>query len=457
MVSVQSLVGVVAVSFFATIILFLGVYPPMLVSVESASLRNTGTVNGESSLNKMQYVYGDRIFDGNGSEVVWRGAGGSYLFHSNYYILAWEKHLPEIKAMGLNTVRLAFRFPDSNPGENGFVDSDTLDYGKLEEVLAWLDMHGLKAILDCHNYKDMYGDFGSQKLIDDWVALAEHFKDDARIVAYELFNEPGSVTWASWLRSKEDVVKAYANLTDAVRAVDPDRIVIWQSSHYLPAEFPEGFAQYLRPNVVYTVHRWYRSLTRDKEVFEAWTEEELSYMTIRHLVEMREKVNAPFWLGEFGSHKPFNESNQEWLLTEQLLFRCEEQVLGWNLWMGRTGIDKPWNAYLPFFPLKVYNLNLVRKPWVAVPDLLDYIVEQYGVDRLEPFKVEMWHNKDYVTFDRGIIIRIIINHRLQNETFEVVSNETVKVFSQLTIRNEEHTETHPGDWNTKIYLIGFSS
>ena len=132
----------VAVSFFVTIILFLGVYPPMkLVSVESASLRNTGTVNGKSSLNKMQYVYGDGIFDGNGSEVVWRGVGVDYLFAEREggatdddYLSRWQAYLPQIQQMNLNTVRLAFAFPDSTVNlETGRTTHSILDYNKLEQ------------------------------------------------------------------------------------------------------------------------------------------------------------------------------------------------------------------------------------------------------------------------------------------------------------------------------------
>jgi len=401
------------------------------------------------SAHALQCVREDKIFDENEREVVWRGAGGSYLFHTEDYLLAWEKHLPEMQKMGLNTVRLAFRFPDSNSGDDGYIAADTLDHTKLDRILDFLDQCGIKAILDCHNFEDMYGDFGSQKLINDWVELAKRYRGDPRIVAYELFNEPHSLTWDSWLKTKADVVEAYVNLTKTVREVDPEHIIIWQSSNYLPSDFPDGLTEYLQSNIVYTTHRWW---TRKLEEFDIWTPEQISYMTLGYLGQMRQKLNAPFWLGEFGTHQPFDSSNPEWMLTEQNLFRCQEQVIGWNLWMGRTGIDKPWNHYLPFFPLKVYNINLIRQPWpLPVPKFTDYVIDQHGVDRLEPYRIEMWHNNDYVTIKQGISIHFIANHKLPDGSFEIVNKEKIQVTQQLTVCNDEGTAEHPGDWNIIIY------
>jgi hypothetical protein len=449
MICSQKAVGIMVALIVAALTVIIVFDRPVGLLVRDTSVHSTGTVKAATCASSLQYVRKDKILDENGREITWRGAGGSYLFHTDDYMLAWEKHLLELQKMGLNTVRLAFRFPDSSPGDNGYTAADTLDHNKLDQILDFLDEHGIKTVLDCHNYKDMYGDFGSQKLIDDWMEVAKHYRGDSRIVAYELFNEPFSSTWDSWLKTKTDVVKAYADLTKAVRKVDPEHIIIWQSSNYLPSDFPAGLTEYLQSNIVYTTHRWW---TRKREEFDIWTPEQISYMTLGHLVQMRQKLNAPFWLGEFGAHQPFDSSNPEWVLTEQNLFRCEEQVIGWNLWMGRTGINRRWNCYLPFFPLKVYNANLIRQSWQPpAPNLTGYIIDQHEVDRLELYRIEMWHNNDYVTFKSGIIIYVIINHKLSDGSVEIVSKEKIQVTKQLTIRNEEGTAEHPGDWNIIIY------
>lgn len=416
-------------------------------SSENVPIHSTGTINALGQSRTVQYVFKDKILDVNGSEVVWRGAGGSYLFHTDDYITAWNLHLSEIQKMGLNTIRLAFRFPKSSPGSDGYVAADTLDYAKLDEVLSWLDKHNIKAILCCTNYRDMLGDFGSQKLIDNWVALAQRYCGDPRIVAYELFNEPGPESWDTWIKSREDVVKAYVDLTDAVREVDPEHIVIWQSFGYLAYtwdidKLAEVLQPYLKSNLVFTFHRWLHK----EWSFDVWNPEQMSYITAEYLVRARQKLNVPFWLGEFGSYSPFNFSNLEYQWTERTLWRCEEQVLGWNLWMGRTGIDKPWREYLSLFPLKVCNERLVRGPWnMPIPNLKDFVIDSAGVDKLEPYRMEMWHNNDYVALSPSIVVQVIVSHKLQDETFELVSDETIEVIEQLTIRNEEETAEHPGD------------
>ena len=405
------------------------------------------------SKRELQYVCGDRIFEANGSETVWRGVGGSYLFHAgDRYREAWQLHLPEIQAMGLNTIRLAFSFADSAPDPDyGVPSADVLDFEKMDWVLDFLAQHGIKGILDLHNYNDMFGDFGSQKLIDDWLLIAEHYRGDYRVVAYELFNEPGGSTWAPAIKSKTDVAKFYANLTDAIRGVDPDHIVIWESQPYVPPL--EEIVDYLRSNMVFTFHRWW---TNAKEEFDIWTPEQLSYMSLSYAVEYRKKLNVPFWFGEFGSGYPFNASNPEWLLAEQHLWRCEEQVVGWNLWMGRTGLDRPWNHYLPFFPLKIYNQNLVREVWNPPgPSFVGYVVDWKGVDRLEPYRIEMWHNGDYVTLKPGIVVRVIVNHKLPDGTLEIVSDQELALTEETKIMNVEGTAEYPGDWNTKIYPVGY--
>lgn len=341
-------------------------HPPSLLSDSSYLLYNTGTVLGSGQTHVVEYVQGDKIFDEYGREVIWRGAGGSYLFHAgDSWQEAWQEHLPQIQVMGLNTIRLAFAFPDSgiNP-EYGTPSADILDYEKLDWVLDFLTQHSMKGILTCMNYLDMYGDFGSQKLANDWVSLARRCNGDSRIVAYELFNEPYYNTWVSSVKSKMDVISAYANLTDAVRAADPEHIVIWESRYHLAYadsdidKFAEVIKPYLRPNLVFTMHSWLHK----ESSFNVWNPEQMSFIEVDYLVKARNKLKTPFWLGEFGSYWPFDRSNLEYNWTEQILWRCEEQVLGWNLWMGRTAEDNLWNEYLQLFPLKVYNERLVREP-----------------------------------------------------------------------------------------------
>lgn len=400
--------------------------------------------NMTTSVSAYQHVQGDEILDENGRQVIWRGVGCSYLSSwSEDYMTAWQNHLPEIQAMGLNTIRLAFQFPFDNE-----TAKDVLDYRKLDWVLSFLAKNNIKAILDNHGSTG----FGSKALIDAWTDLASRYRGDTRIVAYELFNEP---FWSTWdhasVKGIEDVPFAYANLTKEIRKVDPYHIHIWQSLPYLPPL--DEITEFLQPNIVYTAHRWW---TYRRYEFEIWTPEQLSNIVFDYIVEMRSKLHAPFWLGEFGGSGTYDDpSNPAWLIAEQLLYRCEEQAVGWNLWMGHATI---WNQYLAFFPLKVQNPTLVHQPFE--PQLLrieNYITDQHGVDWLESYLVEIMENNDFVTLRPGIIILVVKNHELQNGQYEIVSKEKIQVAENLTIYNEQFEPGHEGNWNTLIYALDFNS
>jgi hypothetical protein len=122
--------------------------------------------------------------------------------------------------------------------------------------------------------------------------------------------------------------------------------------------------------------------------------------------------------------------------------------------MGRTDIDKPWNYYLPFFPLKVFNHDLVRQPWnPPCPNLSEYVLDWRSVDVLSPYRIELWHNGDYVTLKPGIVVRVIVNRRLENGTVCVVSDEEIELREVTTVKNFEGTADYPGDWNVKIFPV----
>lgn len=392
----------------------------------------------------MHKVVNDRIFD-TGKEVMWRGAGGSYLFHAGAnYQQAWQQQLSNIQAMGINTIRLAFAFADSAPNpQTGLPTADIFDFAKMDWVLDFLNQSEIKGIFDCHNYDDMAGDFGSQKLINDWVQVAQHYHGDERVAAYELFNEPFGSTYAPSIKTPADGITFYGQLTDAIRAVDPDHIAIWGAEWFVTDL--GTVLNLLRSNVVYTFHRWY-----NKSTLNAMNPEKLSYSSVWYAVEQRQKYNVPFWFGEFGSFSLYDSSNLEWQLAEQSCWRCEEQVVGWSLWCGGNAVN---SQYVQFFPLKTYNQYLIRQFWnPPQPTFIGYIADSKGVDIFGLYLISMWHNGDYVTLKPGIIVRYI---RTQVVSGVSIGKEdvTVRVTQPLTLTNYENTTAYPGDWNLGVYVV----
>ena len=404
------------------------------------------------NIRSFQYVDGSRIRDENGNEIMWRGAGGSYLFHTtgDAYQTAWQNHISNMQYMGFNTFRLAFSFADSAGGHN----ADILNFTKLDWILDFLDDYNIKVILDLHNYLDMAEDFGSQKLVNDWVAVATRYSNESRIVAYELFNEPyeGSGTWATNITSTEDVFNEYKRLRNAVYNVDPNHIVIFQSKNYMPINF-WTYRDQIPNNVVFTHHEWW---TNENDQIILFGAENLSLRTISYPMYMREQLNRPFWLGEFGTdnggnHYPFDNTNLEDQVCEQLLYRCEEYVEGWNLWQGSNLNSYPIHPK-ELFPLKIYNPTLEHKPFIYdTPNLLEHIVANQwsGVDFADPSQINMWHSGDYVTLSPNIIVKVIVKSAITGE--ERIEIKNISVETRIT-----HTNPNPlEDWNTYIYSLGY--
>jgi hypothetical protein len=409
---------------------------------------------------RMEYVSGDRIFDEYGHEVMWRGVGGCYLLNSpTEYLTGWMAYMPYLKNMGINTVRLAFAFPWDPTASEDII----LNYTKMDEVIDYLAKNNIKSILDNHSNQTLMLDANgmlNHKLVQSWQDVASHYKNNVNVVAYELYNEPQHVRSTS-MRTAQ----AYNQLTKAVREIDPRHIVIWQTPwHYTPIF--EKIESLMLPNVVYTTHQWWTNKTDQIQEYGA---EELSRTVLDPLMYWRNKYNIPIWLGEFGgpgggsSNKVFASTDSQWQICQQLLCRCEEQVIGWNLWMGGTSITniRP-KIYQPLFPLQVYNSNLTRSQQIfpSLPGLIPCLVSENGFDYVTKYTFGLYHNGDFVILNAqsrpATIVNVLVS-RMVNGTKQTVSSQNITISNQnIIITNIEGTSAHPGDWNTIIRSIQYA-
>ena len=133
--------------------------------------------------------------------------------------------------------------------------------GHLERVvLPMAEKYGLKVIVDLHNAPGgreghdwrLFDDDGYFKaLVSAWRAIAARFKGDGRIYGYGFCNEPFQTR-----RHKRDYWQVQNACAMAVRAIDPDAVVIVESNHMAA---PYAFS-YLSPlamdNVIYEVHMY---------------------------------------------------------------------------------------------------------------------------------------------------------------------------------------------------------
>lgn len=232
-----------------------------------------------------------------------------------------------IRSAGFNTVRipLHYRLLMNDAGEVGGEG-----WRLLDRALGWAREVGLLVILDLHaapggqtgiNHDDgpgyplmFYVPRHKALTVRLWRAIAERYRGDPVILGYDLLNEP-IAPYHDVATLNPRLEPFYREVTAAIRAVDPNRIVFlaggqWSSSFDM---FGPPFAG----NLAYTYHSFWASTRRD---------------SIQRHLNFSNRYNVPLFLGETG------ELTDEWNARFRRLH--EEHGIGWSFWTYKN-LDTP--------------------------------------------------------------------------------------------------------------------
>ena len=178
-----------------------------------------------------------------------------------------------IKSVGFNTVRipLHYRLFMTDQGE---IEGE--GWALLDRVLGWVREAGLLAIVDLHaapggqtgiNHDDgpgyplmFYVPRDRELTVRLWRAIAQRYSGDPAILGYDILNEP-IAPYHDTATLNMRLEPFYKEVTQAIREVDPGRVVIlaggqWSSSFDM---LGPPFAQ----NLAYTYHLFWASTKRD--------------------------------------------------------------------------------------------------------------------------------------------------------------------------------------------------
>lgn len=192
----------------------------------------------------------------------------------------------------------------------------------IDQTIAWCRTHKLWLLLDLHgapggqtgtniddspnNKPELFMDPRNRELtIKLWQTLAARYRDETVVLGYDLLNEPIPNEWQHVYA--DDLVSLYRDLTTAVRAIDPDHLIMYEGSHW--ATNWEIFTEVWDDNSVLQFHKY-------------WSAPDTA--SIQRFIDTGHRLGLPIYMGEGG------ENNLEWLYTAFRLY--EAHGIGWNFW-----------------------------------------------------------------------------------------------------------------------------
>ncbi len=229
-----------------------------------------------------------------------------------------------LKAWGFNSVRLPmhynlFTLPiEEEPilGEHTWLDKG---FELTDSLISWCRQNEMYVILDLHGapggqgYDQAISDYdpskpslwesedNRDKTVALWGRIAERYADEEWVAGYDYLNE------TNWNLSGNTLRNLYVEITDAVRAVDPDHIIFIEGNWF--ANDFTGLTPPWDDNLVYSPHKYWS--TNDQN-------------SIQWVLDIQNNHNVPLYLGESG------ENSNTWFRDAIKLL--EDRGIGWAWW-----------------------------------------------------------------------------------------------------------------------------
>lgn len=313
---------------------------------------------GPQSPREIEALVADLVGPDRAAEF-WRG------FRSRFVA---REDVARIAAEGMNHVRLPLNArllitPEGEPIRDGFADVDRLiDWCREEGLWVLLDLHAAPGGQTGTNIDDS---LGSPALFEDernceltvrlWRMLAQRYRDETAVAGYDLLNEPLPNEYQYAYADR--LVSLYRELTDAIRAVDPHHLIMYEGSHW--ATNWTIFTEVWDENSALQFHKYWSAPDRP---------------SIQRFIDTGEKLGLPVYMGEGG------ENNLDWFQTVFQLY--EDHGIGWNFWPWKkietttspcSVVAPPgWSAILDY-AAGVAGRPDAEEAWYTLLQLLDNI------------------------------------------------------------------------------------
>jgi endoglucanase len=407
---------------------------------------------------------GQNIVDGNGNNVLLRGLGlGGWMVQEGYMLktsaFAGPQHVirqkitdligPEnttafydaykangvtkrdidsLAAWGFNSVRLPMHYnlytPAIEQEKNGEITWLEEGFAMTDKLLEWCEANNMYLILDLHaapggqgkdaNISDYdetkpslwESEANQKKTIAFWNKIAERYKDEPWIGAYDIINEPnwnfsGTNRNGCDETSNAPLRKLMLEITEAIREVDKNHIVVIEGNCW--GNNYSGIFPLWDDNMVLSFHKYWNYNTQE---------------SIQKYLDFRENLKVPIWLGESG------ENSNVWF--KDVLTLVENNNIGWAFWPMK----------------KVENIAGVTS-----------VTKNEGYEKL----LEYWKNggeKPSQEFATAALLQLAENYKMENVT--VKPDVIDAMFRQVQTNDTKAYKRHaiPGKIYATEYDLG---
>lgn len=338
------------------------------------------------------------------SELIGKKKAAAFwkTFRQNYIT---EADIKRIAELGFNSVRPAlnsrlFLTEGENPVyiEEGFQLIDSLvSWCRKYKVYVIIDMHGAPGGQTGANIDDspndipelfIHGEYQDQ-LVQLWVKIAERYKNEPAVAAYDLLNEPLPVNTGSADKYKHLLEPLYKRITAEIRKVDQKHMITLEGFNW-----SNDWSLFTKPfdnNLFYQFHYY------------CWSRPD-NLNDIDQYLKKRDELNTPIWVGETGE-----KGNAIYWATTQLF---ESKNIGFSFW--------PWKKMdtqnTPYSIKKPDNWDLISEYTKGgqKPDAI--LAEKAFSELLENIKIK---NCDYFEdVCNAILTRIPGKIEAENYAFE---------------------------------------
>ena len=264
---------------------------------------------------KIEKIVQDLIGAGE-ADHFWTG------FRQNYITEADIKRMAEL---GFDSVRPAlnarrFLSEDDQPV---FINEA---FELLDNLITWCRKYNIYVIIDMHgapggqtgaNIDDSPDDLPElfmdkkyqDRLVDLWVKIADRYKNEPAVAAYDLLNEPLPERTGAAGRYKEQLEPLYKRITAAIRRVDTRHMITLEGVDW--ANDWSVFSAPFDNNLFYQFHYY------------CWDRPD-QLKSIAYFLDRRKELNTPVWVGETGE-----KGNTIYWGTTQYF---EANNIGWSFW-----------------------------------------------------------------------------------------------------------------------------